>query len=147
MGGWAWNIEQGMVGKLRLSLPSTFGHKHTHRHAHNGRWNSGGTFAPAGPGGTSRPNMGLVKGVSGFLIVVQSITQSVYAGFAQVWNMRENLSESKIPSYPDALITNPKVRSRQSFNCHKTRTPPAIRALFQVMKINLLIVALILWPK
>ena len=130
-----------MVGKLRLSLPSTFGHKHTH--THNGRWNSGGTIAPAGPGGTSRPNMGLVKGVSGFLIVVQSITQSVYAGFAQVWNMRENLSESKIPSYPDALITNPKVRSRQSFNCHKTRTPPAIRALFQVMKINL-IVALIL---
>ena len=105
-----------MVGKLRLSLPSTFGHKHTHRHAHNGRWNSGGTIAPAGPGGTSRPNMGLVKGVSGFLIVVQSITQSVYAGFAQVWNMRENLSESKIPSYPDALITNPKVRSRSPDN-------------------------------
>ena len=130
-----------MVGKLRLSLPSTFGHKHTH--TMGGETVSGGTFAPAGPGGTSRPNMGLVKGVSGFLIVVQSITQSVYAGFAQVWNMRENLSESKIPSYPDALITNPKVRSRQSFNCHKTRTPPAIRALFQVMKINL-IVALIL---
>ena len=132
-----------MVGKLRLSLPSTFGHKHTHTHTMGGETVSGGTFAPAGPGGTSRPNMGLVKGVSGFLIVVQSITQSVYAGFAQVWNMRENLSESKIPSYPDALITNPKVRSRQSFNCHKTWTPPAIRALFQVMKINL-IVALIL---
>ena len=127
----AWWGSSGSVCHRRLAT-------NTHTHAV-----SGGTIAPAGPGGTSRPNMGLVKGVSGFLIVVQSITQSVYAGFAQVWNMRENLSESKIPSYPDALITNPKVRSRQSFNCHKTWTPPAIRALFQVMKINL-IVALIL---
>lgn len=132
----AWWGSSGSVCHRRLAT-------NTHTQTHNGRWNSGGTIAPAGPGGTSRPNMGLVKGVSGFLIVVQSITQSVYAGFAQVWNMRENLSESKIPSYPDALITNPKVRSRQSFNCHKTWTPPAIRALFQVMKINL-IVALIL---
>ena len=130
----AWWGSSGSVCHRRLA---------TNTHTHTMGTVSGGTIAPAGPGGTSRPNMGLVKGVSGFLIVVQSITQSVYAGFAQVWNMRENLSESKIPSYPDALITNPKVRSRQSFNCHKTWTPPAIRALFQVMKINL-IVALIL---
>ena len=132
----AWWGSSGSVCHRRLAT-------NTHTRTMGGGTVSGGTIAPAGPGGTSRPNMGLVKGVSGFLIVVQSITQSVYAGFAQVWNMRENLSESKIPSYPDALITNPKVRSRQSFNCHKTRTPPAIRALFQVMKINL-IVALIL---
>ena len=72
----AWWGSSGSVCHRRLATNT-----HTDMHTMGGGTVSGGTIAPAGPGGTSRPNMGLVKGVSGFLIVVQSITQSVYSHF------------------------------------------------------------------
>ena len=142
MGGW-WHGWHEILSRALREADSV-----CHRHTQRASSRECGGRPPSWSWGSSRLNMGVGQGVNGFLIAaVESINDSVYYWLRPKCATSSNISRSltfhlKLSSCFDKTPKSERKLMKQSPNCYKTRSPPAIQTFFQVMKICLIW----LWP-